>query len=162
MILARRKWGIRARLFLAFGTIAGLTVAASLTAYLVLDSVGGSTRIITRQDVPQAILGLELAARAEALAAQAPNLLSATDQDQRLRRRTALTQARDELTNRLTQLAAFPNGRQAAAALSELTTKLNAQLDRLILWSGRVWRLWRNGTKRPPRPTGRAPRWRRC
>ena len=131
MVLALHKWGIRARLFLAFGAIASLTVAASLAAYLVLAGAGGTLQIITKQDVPQAILGLEMAARAAALAAQAPNLLAATAQDQRQRRLAELTKTRNDLAQRLNALAAFPGGRQAAATLTELATKLNERLDRL-------------------------------
>jgi methyl-accepting chemotaxis protein len=131
MVLAIHKWGIRARLFLAFGAIASLTVAACVAAYLVLAGVGNTLRIITKQDVPQAVLGLEVAARAAALAAQAPNLLAAVTQDQRRQRGADLTKARNDLAQRLNALAAFPGGRQASAALTELTTKLNERLDRL-------------------------------
>jgi methyl-accepting chemotaxis protein len=131
MITAIHRWGIRARLFLAFGAIASLTVAACAAAYLVLAGVGGTLRIITTQDVPQAILGLEVAQRAGALAAQAPNLLAAITQDQRRQRGADLTSARNDLAQRLNALAAFPGGRQAAAPLTEPTTKLNERLNRL-------------------------------
>lgn len=131
MVLAIHNWGIRARLFLAFGAIASLTIAACVAAYLVLAGVGDTLRVITRQAVPQAVLGLEVAARAAALAAQAPNLLDATTLDQRRRRGADLTKARNDLAQRVNALAAFPGGRQAAAALTESTTKLNERLDRL-------------------------------
>ena len=131
MIPVFRQWGIRARLFLAFGAIASLTVAASLAAYVVLAGVGGTMRVVTRQDVPQAVLALEVAARAQALAAQAPNLLAATDQDQRRQRRDDLTNARQDLAKPLTALAAFAGGKDAAAALTERTAKLARQLDGL-------------------------------
>jgi methyl-accepting chemotaxis protein len=131
MTLSIRSWGIRPRLFLAFGAIASMTVAASLTAYVLLAGVDGTLRVITRQNVPQALVGLEMAARAQALAALAPNLLSATAQDQRQQRLGELSQIRGELTQLLTELAAFPGGRQAAAELTDLTSKLNDRMARL-------------------------------
>jgi len=131
MTPSMRSWGIRPRLFLAFGAIASMTVASSIAGYVLLAGVDGTLYTIGRQSVPQAIAGLEMAARAQALAALAPNLLSATAQDQRQRRLGELSQVRGELTQLLGQLAGFPGGRQAAAELTELTTKLNDQLTRL-------------------------------
>ena len=92
MILGINTWGIRARLFLAFGAIAGLTVGVSVAAYLLLAGVGDTLRVITRQNVPQAVVSLELAARAEAMAALAPNLLAAVTPVQRQRRAAELGQ----------------------------------------------------------------------
>ncbi len=131
MALDIRSWGIRPRLFLAFGAIAGLTVTACVAAYVLLAGVGGTLRVITRQEVPRAVVSLELAAQAQALAALAPNLLAAPTQDQRQRRNDELSRIRDDLVKYLTALAAFPDGRQVAAALTELTTKLNGQMTRL-------------------------------
>ena len=131
MALSIHSWGIRPRLFLAFGAIAGMTVVASATAYELLGGVGDTLRVIAHRDVPRAVVGLEMAARAQGLAALAPNLLSATAQDQRQQRLGELSQVRGELSRLLTDLGGFPGGKQAAAELTELTTKLNDRMVRL-------------------------------
>ena len=72
MILGIDKCCIRSRLFLAFGAIAGLTVAATVTASVLLAGLGDALRIVARDSVPRAIISLELAAKADGLAALAP------------------------------------------------------------------------------------------
>ncbi len=124
MNLSLRTWGIRARLYLAFGAIAGLTVAASLAAYLVLAGVDATMHAITQRDVPQAVHGMALAARAQALASQARGLLLVADQQQRQQRRDDLAKARDDVARSLSEVGAVP-------ALRERVGKLNEQLDRL-------------------------------
>ena len=131
MILGIDKWGIRPRLFLAFGAIAGTTVLASMASYLLLVRVGDTLRVITRQDVPQAIVSLELSARAGGLAALAPNLLAAATAEQRESRRNELDKLREGVTKRLNELVAFPDGRQAVMAMTEWNTKLNNQMTQL-------------------------------
>ncbi len=131
MIRRIQTWGIRTRLYLAFGVIAGLSVASSVVAALLLGGVGETLRVITRQDVPRTGISLELAGQAEALVAFAPNLLNATTADQRQRRGAELGQMRDTVARHLSALAALADGRQAAAELSGLVARLNEQLTRL-------------------------------
>ena len=131
MIRRIQTWGIRTRLYLAFGVIAGLSVASSVVAALLLGGVGETLRVITRQDVPRTVISLELAGQAEALVAFAPNLLNATTADQRQRRGAELGQMRDTVARHLSALAALADGRQAAAELSGLVARLNEQLTRL-------------------------------
>ncbi len=124
MNLSLRTWGIRARLYLAFGTIASLTVAASVAAYLVLVGVDATMHAITQRDVPQAVHGMVLAARAQALASQARGLLLVTDQQQRRQRLDDLAKVRDDVARSLSELGSVPS-------LRERVGKLNEQLDRL-------------------------------
>ncbi len=131
MNLSIGSWGIRPRLFLAFGAIAGMTVASGLTAYVQLGGIGDTLRVVTRQDVPQALLGLEMAARAQTLAALAPNLLAAAAQDQRGRRLDELSVERAELDKLLTALAEFPGSAQALRELTAQAAELNARLGRV-------------------------------
>ena len=102
---ATQKAGIRTRLFLAFGAIAGFTVAASATAWLLLAGIGDTMRTITRQDVPQALVGLELASQAQALTGLAPNLLAASNAEQRQNRGAELAAAQKNVANLLAALA---------------------------------------------------------
>ncbi len=128
---ATHKAGIRTRLFLAFGAIAGFTVAASATAWLLLAGIGDRMRTITRQDVPQALVGLELAGQAQALTGLAPNLLAASNAEQRQNRGAELAAAQKNVANLLAALAGTEGGRKAAGDLTGLATKLNAEMTRL-------------------------------
>jgi len=128
---ATHKAGIRTRLFLAFGTIAGFTVAASATAWLLLAGIGDRMQTITRQDVPQALVGLELAGQAQALTGLAPNLLAASSAEQRQNRGAELAAAQKKVANLLAALAATEGERKAAGDLTGLAAKLNAEMTRL-------------------------------
>ena len=131
MILGIDKWGIRPRLLLAFGAIAGLTVAATVTATVLLAGLGDALRTVARDSVPRAVISLELAAKADGLAALAPNLLAAVTPDQRQKRRAELDALRQGLGERLDALRVFPDGRQSVVAMADLAAKLTDRMIRM-------------------------------
>lgn len=78
-------FGIRGRLFLAFGAIAATTIAASVVGWLSYDSLGGNLRIIVSENIPAVTLGARLAEKGGLLMATAPALVAASDESERSR-----------------------------------------------------------------------------
>src|SRR5439155_1245387 len=74
-----RGFGIRTRLFLAFGAVAALTVLASVIAFLSYNRVGDTLAAITERNMPAMSLALTLARESAEISATAPTLAAATD-----------------------------------------------------------------------------------
>src|ERR1700733_7040466 len=90
-IAHRRGFGIRAKLFLAFGGVAGLTVVAAAVAMLSYNTVGAALRGITEDNLPAMTLSLKLAKSSSEVASAAPAVLAAGDVHQRDTAVAALT-----------------------------------------------------------------------
>jgi methyl-accepting chemotaxis protein len=74
---AQRGLTIRARLYLAFAAVAGLTVLASAVAFLSYSRVGTTLAEITGESIPAIKISLGLAKESTEIAAAAPRLASA-------------------------------------------------------------------------------------
>lgn len=75
--------GIRARLFLAFGAVAAMTVAASVAAWLSFTNLSGSLERIANTHVPAMTVAAQLAEKGGAIIATAPSMMSAADETER-------------------------------------------------------------------------------
>ena len=106
--------GIRAKLFLAFGAIAGTTVVASIAACALFSQVGGLMSGVADRNIPEVIASLELAAQTQSLAASAPALLGAETPQQRDTQVKALKALQDGVAERLKTIAGFQAGQQSA------------------------------------------------
>ena len=71
------KFGIGGRLFLAFGTVAGMTVVASLFAWLSFSDLSSSLNRIIGIDIPAMKAAAELAEKGGIITSTAPTLVSA-------------------------------------------------------------------------------------
>ena len=107
---ARRGFGIRAKLLLAFGGIAGLTVTASVIAILSFNDVGNALRAITEDDLPAMSLSLRLAKSSAQVASAAPAVLAAADLRQRDAAVAALTANQHALDQVIDALSATAGG----------------------------------------------------
>jgi methyl-accepting chemotaxis protein len=87
---------IRARLYLAFGFAAFLTVVCSLVALVAFNIIGRTTTEIVSQTMPATVESLRLAAEVSHLIASVPGLLAA--QDERDRKAVADNIARQQKT----------------------------------------------------------------
>src|ERR1700676_1670735 len=72
-------FGIRARLLLAFGAVAALTVLASVVAFVSYNRVGATLAGITDRNMPAMSLALTLARESAEIASTAPILAAAAD-----------------------------------------------------------------------------------
>ena len=71
------KFGIGGRLFLAFGTVAGMTVVASLFAWISFSGLSDSLDRIISDDIPAMTAATDLAEKGGLITATAPTLISA-------------------------------------------------------------------------------------
>ncbi len=77
---ARTNLGIRARLFLAFGAVAGMTVIASVAAWLSYSNLSDSLGRLANTHLPAMTVAAQLAETGGAIIATAPALISAADE----------------------------------------------------------------------------------
>ena len=124
----RRGLGIRGKLFLAFGAVAGLTVLASAVAFVSYDQVGRGLRGITETNLPAMSLSLRLAKSSADLAAAAPVLLAAGSEAERGRAVAALRADQRELGDTIDALAATSSGAPAATRARALLRDIAANL----------------------------------
>ncbi|SDG32587.1 Four helix bundle sensory module for signal transduction, partial [Limimonas halophila] len=100
----QRRFGVKARLFVAFGVVAALTVAAGGVGWFSYRAVDAAMQEVSTTHVPRMTAALDLARNSEALSAAAPVLAGADSQDER---------------------------KQAHAKLEERSTTLNKQVKSL-------------------------------
>jgi signal transduction histidine kinase/DNA-binding response OmpR family regulator len=74
---------IRARLYIALGFMAAITVVCSLIALYAFTIIGGTTTEIVSQSMPATVHSLRLAEETSGLVASAPQLMTAEDESRR-------------------------------------------------------------------------------
>jgi methyl-accepting chemotaxis protein len=124
--ISRHRFGLRGRLFAAFGVVAALTVVASGNALFSYERLGQSLGIITEKSLPEILRVSKVAKAATETAAAAPELLAATDPAQLERVFKVISTARQELTQAIDALPA-----KDAAALKEIAVRISENLDQL-------------------------------
>jgi phosphoglycerate-specific signal transduction histidine kinase len=115
--LPKLRFGIKGRLFGAFGAVAGLTVLASSVGLVSYDRLGETLNTITSENVPATNASLRVSKISAAIAATAPALLAATSQEQTAGTLAALGAKQQELQRWIDILAATGGGADAAASL---------------------------------------------
>jgi methyl-accepting chemotaxis protein len=98
-VRSSRRFGLRGRLFAAFGAVAVTTVLASGTALLSYDRLGRSLQVVTSTSVPRLTRAADIAQSADEVVAAAQALLAATGDVDRARAADAIEKARFHLTN---------------------------------------------------------------
>ena len=126
-----RRLGIRGKLLLAFGAVAGLTVLASTVGFVSYDRVGRTLGDITEQNLPAMGQSLRLAKGSAEIASIAPVLLASADMKERQATLSALQVAQQELSQAIDGLAATPGGGETATALRRIVDELAANLAQL-------------------------------
>ena len=86
----RSVLGIKAKLFLAFFVMAGLTILAAAIAWYAFVAIERSVQGITRDSVPAMAVSLRLAEKSAEIAATAPALMASANQDERISARSKL------------------------------------------------------------------------
>ena len=126
-----RQLGIKTRLFLAFGAVAGTTVVSSLVAWLFFSQIGALLNDIASRNIPEVVATLDLTTQTQALVASAPNLLNADTQEQRAQQLKALKGMQDTVEQRLGAVAVFEAGQPSIDTLRKLSTAVNDKLAAL-------------------------------
>ena len=117
---------IRARVCMAFGVAAGITVISSLIALYQFTSIGGTTTKIVSYSMPAMVQSLRLAEETSGLVASVPRLMAVVDE----RRRTAVAR---EIAEQARNLAARIDRlrRLDASRSTEIEAAQTAMVQRL-------------------------------
>jgi methyl-accepting chemotaxis protein len=127
----RHSFGIRSKLFIAFGAVAGLTVLASSVAVLSYEDMGRTLDGIAGKNLPAMSQSLRLAKSSAEIVSIAPALFNANDLKARQAALTALQSAQQELNGAISALAAVPGGTDATAPLRRAADDMSDNLTQL-------------------------------
>ncbi len=125
------RFGIGARVFLAFGAIVAGTVVSGVAASLLLTQVGGLVRQMGTQSVPGIVESLELRASVGTLLAAVPSLARSESETQRSDEWSALEKQQAEVTANLDALRALMGDDPAVQAIASHTQSLGSALNKL-------------------------------
>jgi methyl-accepting chemotaxis protein len=119
-------FGLRGRLFAAFGAVAAITVLASATAFVSYDRLGRSLEVVTGTSLPHVARTSNIAMAAADVVGQAQALLAAPDADERTRALKALDVARLALNDAVEALHG-----EDGAKVKETARLMSENIDRL-------------------------------
>lgn len=120
----RTRIGIRARLLLAFGTVAAMTMIATVTAWLAFSNLSDSLGRVANVHVPAMTLATQLAETGGAIIATAPTLIAAANEREQ---KNVLS----DLTVLLTRMAALLDAMQAPLVDDESRSALQNLIGRI-------------------------------
>jgi methyl-accepting chemotaxis protein len=123
---AAHRFGLRARLFAAFGAVAVTTVLASGTALLSYDRLGRSLLVVTGTSVPRLTRAADLAQAANEVVGAAQALLAANDDAERAAALDAIEKARFHLDHLASEITG-----DNADKLRDTIGRMSDNLDRL-------------------------------
>src|SRR6516225_5922699 len=127
----RSQLGIKAKLFLAFFTLAGLTAVASAVAWYVFYDIDRAVRHVTVESVPSIIAALSSAEKSAEIAAAAPALMSIGSQEERVLEGAKLEERARALAALIDDLMASKVPQERTIALSNIERETTAKLKEL-------------------------------
>ena len=125
------RFGIGARVFLAFGAIVAGTVASGIAASVMLSQIGGHVRQIGAESLPQVVQSLELRANVGALFAAVPSLARAETETQRSDEWSVLEKQLAAVKGHLAELNTSIGASPAMQSVAERGEELAAALSKL-------------------------------
>ncbi len=123
--------GLRTKLFLAFGSVAGLTVLASAIAFVSYDQVGRALSGIAGENLPAMTASVRLARSSAEIASIAPALLAAHDMKERDATLATLQADEKSLRHAIDEIAATARSDEAIGALRGAAAQMATNLDGL-------------------------------
>ncbi|WNJ99341.1 ATP-binding protein [Thalassospiraceae bacterium LMO-JJ14] len=126
-----RLAGIRGRLFLAFGSVTAMTVAATVVAWISFGGVGDSLNRLVTDNIPTIVLAARLAEKGGVISATAPALASAESEQARERAWSTLTSNLQSMNRILSQVEAPLIDDAAKTSLHGIIDTLQANLRSL-------------------------------
>ena len=127
----RTRIGIRARLFLAFGAVAAMTIIATVTAWLAFSNLSDSLGRVANVHVPAMTIAAQLAETGGAIIATAPTLIAAADNREKMNVLANLTVLMTRMTALLDAMQAPLVDRDSRSSLQELVGRIAANLKTL-------------------------------
>jgi len=131
MSATMRRFGIRARLFLAFGSVAAMTVVACVAAWLSYARLGGSLEEMSGVHMPALELATRLAEESGSIRVLAPLLTAAMAEPEYRAARQELRRHLVAMRALLARIAASESAALGQPGLTELVDALEAKLDQL-------------------------------
>ena len=119
---------IRARLYVALGFMAGITVVCSLIALYAFTNIGGTTTKIVSQSMPETVHSIRLAEETSGLVASAPRLMAAENESQRSEIAEQIARQTRDFLARIDQLRVLDAkvGREIHAAQIAMIDRISA------------------------------------
>src|SRR5215468_5992264 len=125
------KFGIKAKLFLAFFSLAALTALASAVAWYVFRDIDRAVTRVTVESVPGIIIALSSAEKSAEIAAAAPALMSIGSQEERVLEGAKLEERARALASLIDHLIASKVPQERTIALSNIERETTAKLKEL-------------------------------
>jgi adenylate cyclase len=127
----RSRFGIKAKLFLAFFSLAGLTAVASAVAWYVFRDIDRAVTRVTVESVPGIITALSSAEKSAEIAAAAPALMAVGSQEERVLEQAKLEEGARALVALIDDLNAANVPKERTIALSNIEREIRAKLEEL-------------------------------
>jgi len=128
----RPRWGVRGRLFAAFAVIAGMTIAISGGAGMVLRHLGATMVDLSGQDIPRLAASLQLSAQSASLAAQGPALLASPSADALAERTKKMKDIQQLAQQKLGEIIELRTEKTIVSALGETIKNINEATQSLV------------------------------
>ena len=122
--------GIGAKLYVAFGFTAAMTVVATMIAWFGYGSVGQTLEDITTRNIPQISGSLKLAKESAGLAAAAPELVAVGSQEERMRVKKTLDERANEMKALIAEISKGDSSGETQK-IEQLGTQISDQLNGL-------------------------------
>ena len=125
------RFGIKTKLFLAFFSLAGLTVLASAIAWYVFRDIERAVTRVTVESVPGIITALSSAEKSAEIAAAAPTLMAVGNQEERVLEEAKLEERARALATQIKDLIASKVPPEKTFALSKIEQETTAKIHEL-------------------------------
>jgi methyl-accepting chemotaxis protein len=129
--LWRLQWGVRGSLFAAFAVIAGMAIAISVGAGMVLGHLGGTMMDLSGRDIPRLAASLQLAAQSASLASQGPVLLASRTETTLNQHSKKMKETQEVALGKLGEIIELGADKAVIAALSETVNGIDDAIKRL-------------------------------
>ncbi|MFN4163623.1 MAG: methyl-accepting chemotaxis protein [Ferrovibrio sp.] len=121
------RFGIRRKIYLAFGAIAALTIVSTIIAELFFSQINATLEKVTDESLPAVIISLELSAQSAQLAAAAPVLANANSEAERIERANQTRELGEAIQAGLDSMRRSSSAAEVAK-LEGAVEKLNQQI----------------------------------
>src|SRR6202158_3738395 len=128
----RAHWGVKGSLFAAFAVIAGMAIAISAGAGMVLGHLGGTMVDLSGQDIPRLTASLQLAAQSASLASQGPALLASRSEEALNERSKKIKETKEVTLEKLGEIIELGADKAVVATLSETVKNIDETIKSLV------------------------------
>ncbi|EKS34261.1 MAG: methyl-accepting chemotaxis protein [Afipia broomeae] len=125
------KVGVRGSLFLAFAVIAGMAIAISAGASLLLGQLGGMMNELSSQNIPRLTASLQLSGLSQSLAARGPAMLASDDESTLQSRTQGLKEVQAAALAKLQEIKTLKADPGVVSALEENVKMLDDTINSL-------------------------------